>query len=267
MSSICPRKTLIMMPVVAIVGAALGAAVARDSAVPLSSAMFWSAVALCLSSWASAVLEGSTVGALGTDPDGSIAGFTAFAYDAIFGVLTGVFLGKVASADVLEAAGAASAFLFVQTLVIDRLILRNSVGNAFVTILQGRGRSRPDYSLAESLAVRGDIAGAQRLLEAAITADPHDPTTYRMLARILRVEGREYEGAVAVLQRALKDARLDGVTHEAVMREVAELHLHFLDAPGRAATLLAKYISEKQSTHDVKWARDMLKAAKERNAS
>ena len=257
-----PRKTLIMMPAVAVVGAALGAAIARDSPVPASTAIIWTAIALCVSSWAAAVLESVLIIAARIDPDSSGAMLAVIVSDVVLGGATGVFLSRVASADVLVAAGAASAILFLETLLIDRVLLGNVLGNAFVRLLQGSGGTRPEYSRAMSLAIRGDMAGARALLEKEIAAKPREVNGYRALAHLLRTHAHDHAGAAQVLERGLEHARPDAKTREAMTREIAELHMHYLDAPGRAAVILARYIDRERSNGDIAWARAMLKNAK-----
>jgi hypothetical protein len=217
------RKTLIMMPAVAIVGAALGATIGRSGELSIGAAMAWFAVALCVSSYVSAILESLLIAAFRLDPEGMSADAVALLCDAALGALTAVFLSAVASVDILSTAGAASAILFLQTLLIEKIVLGNAIGNAFVALLSGGGGSQPEFSRAESLAARGDIRPARASYEDAIRAHPKDVRTYVALARMLRLQARDYAGACHALTRALERADMNAGTRETLSREIAEM--------------------------------------------
>ena len=261
-NTLFPRKALVMMPVVAVAGAALGGAVARDSSVPASSAVVWFTLALCVSSWLSAVAEQLVAMVLRVDGESWTSDAIAFVVDGLFGLGVAMLVARLASMDLLEAAGAASAILFLQTIVIDKIVLRNAVGNAFVGLLQGSGGTRPEFSAPMSAAMRGDIERARAQFEHALARNPREVAAYRAYAQMLRMHARDYAGAAAVLARALETARCDDVSREAIVRELAELQMHFLNAPGRAAVILARYIDQHNESHNVGWARYMLRVAK-----
>lgn len=262
MQRIVPAKVIVMLPAVAVIGAALGAAVARDTSVPLTSAMLWFAGAMCLSTLVCAALESMIFLKTGVDPETAAADAIAFFCDAFVGVCSGLAISAAVSVNVLEAIGTASALLFVQTLVVDKLVLGNAVGNALVGIMAGSGGTKPEYSRAASISARGDYAGARALYEQAIAADPKDAEAYRALARMLRIDAHDHGAAARALEAALERARMDAATRESVVRELAELHMHYVKDPGRAALFLARYIERERASRDVAWAQAMLKAAK-----
>ena len=79
---------------------------------------------------------------------------------------------------------------------------------------------------------------------------------------MLRNEARDYEGAVDAIERGLQFARMDGRTAEVMLRELVEVCQHKLNAPGRAAKALARYIAERPAGTDVEWARATLATMK-----
>ncbi|HUP88824.1 MAG TPA: tetratricopeptide repeat protein [Longimicrobiales bacterium] len=216
MTNTLRRRTLATMPIMAIAGAALGAAV--------GGSMLWFAIALSISSYVSAMLEAATIQVLRIDGEGVNGDIVAFVWDGVLGVVTGFFLGAVASADVLESAGAASALLFLQTLLVDKLILGNLVGDTFVGFIHGGSIAPvPEFSLAASMAARGDYQGARAVYEQEIARTPRDARAYIQYARMLRLEERKYPEAASVLRRALTHATVDARTKEVIMRELTDL--------------------------------------------
>ena len=224
-----PRKAVATMPLVAVFGAALGLAVARESSVPATSAMTWFALALCFSSWATAVAEALIAQLLGIDPEGGAADALAFVLDGVFGIAVGLLVAKTASMHAFEAAGLASAVLFIQTLLFDKVVLKNAIGNTFVGLLHrtGGGTQR-DYSYATTLAMRGDIAGARTWFEHEIARDPRNARAYLDFAHMLRMHARDYQGAAEVLERLLRSARPNPAMQDAVRRELNELRTYQL---------------------------------------
>jgi tetratricopeptide (TPR) repeat protein len=257
-------KCFATMPGVAIVGAAIGATLAYTSQGDIGSAMLWFAAALCVSSYISALAEAATIAVLPIDPSGINGDIIAFAWDLIAGAVAGVFLSAVASVDLLQTIGAASSILFLQQLVLDKLVLGNLAGETLAAIVHGGGGgTQPEYSLADAQAARGDYSAAHASFEQAIRANPDDVAPYRALARMLRLDAADYAGANLVLTRALSRARIDAATREALVREQAELLMHHLNAPGQAARLLARYIDQTHQHRNVEWARSQLKVAKQ----
>lgn len=252
-------RCLATLPMVGVAGAALGAAIARSAGSPMGDTILWFTVAMCVASYVSAMLEGATLASLHIDTQGVNADVVGFLWDGVLGAGTGILLSRITSVDTLQAAGAASAILFVQRLILEKFLIGNFIGESFAAVLQGGGvRREPDYSRAAALAMRGDYAGARREYESAILGDTYNPRPYIALARMLRDDARDYNAATDVFEDALRATRSDARTTELITREVAELYMHRLDKPGRAATVLARFLA----AHETEWARAMLRQAK-----
>src|SRR5688572_730723 len=147
-------RCLATLPGVAIAGAAIGAALADStSATSLPHAALWFAIAMCVASYLSAILEVVTLLLTRTEPESLNADIMAFGWDFIFGIVTGAFLSRVLPFTLLESAGAASAILFFQRIVLEKFVFGNLVADSLLTVLNGGGiGTMPDYSRAEALA-------------------------------------------------------------------------------------------------------------------
>lgn len=245
----------------AVVGLALGAAFARNANAPVWSSMWWFAAALSTGVFVSAFVENTILVSLRIT-DEHAADFVAFSCDALIGAAAGLFLSHVAPVGFLDAFGIASVYLFIQTLIVDKLFFGNLFGETFIRLLGAGGGTQPEYSQAASMAMRGDIAGARALYEDAIRRAPADAHAYIAFARMLRHDARAPAAAVDVLSTALHAARLDGRTREAIMRELVDLYVHHLNEPGRAAVLLGRFIDREHTHTDVDWARGLLRKVK-----
>lgn len=245
----------------AVVGIALGAAFARNANAPVGVSMWWFAAALCAGIFLSAFVE-DTIAATFRIADEHAGDFVAFSSDALIGAAAGVFLSRVAPIDFLDAFGIASVYLFMQTLLVDKLFFGNIFGDTLVSLLGAGGGTQPEYSQAASLAMRGDVAGARALYEDAIRRAPRDAQAYIAFARMLRDDARDPVAALDVLSTALQATRLDARTREAIMREMVDLYVHHLNEPGRAAVLLGRFIDREHAHGDVDWARALLRNVK-----
>ena len=117
----------------------------------------------------------------------------------------------------------ASLALFLQTLVVEKLLLGNAIGDLFVGLFERGLPPEPQFSLAGALAARGDYQGAQRELERNIQAMPNDPRPLLALARLQRLELRDYAGAALTLQRILQLNKASPAIKQQAARELAEL--------------------------------------------
>jgi hypothetical protein len=256
-------RCLATLPGVAIAGAALGVALADSAQVDSASAALWFAVAMCVASYLSAILEVVTLLLTRTEPESINADVVGFGWDLVFGLITGAFLARLLPVTLLEGAGAASAILFLQRIVLEKFVLGNLVGDTFTSLLHGGGMpAPPDYSRAATLAVRGEYELARTEYEQAIAAMPDEPRAYLALARMLRSQAGDHAGAATVMERTLALKRLDPNIRTSLTRELAELHMHYLGNSGRAAVILGRYISTQAGVCDVQWARTMLRSAK-----
>src|SRR5688572_11311424 len=85
-------RCLATLPGVAIAGAALGAALSNTATGSLQSAALWFALAMCVASYLSAILEVLTLLLTGNEPNTINADVVGLAWDLVFGVITGMFL-------------------------------------------------------------------------------------------------------------------------------------------------------------------------------
>lgn len=260
-------RCLATMPGVAIAGAAMGAAFGMNADAPGTQGPFWFASAMCVGSYVSAILEAATLRIFRFAPNTLNGDVVGFGWDLALGAVAGAFLSSIMPVALIESVGAASAILFLQRLVLEKMIIGNLVGDTLVALLQGGGRAIPDYSRASALAVRNDFDGARTEFEAAIAADPKDPRAYLAFARMERDQAHDPARAAAAFTRVLALKRTDARTRAAVTREIAELYMYRLKNPGRAAALLARHIDEYGSTENVEWARTVLRNAKEMTLS
>jgi tetratricopeptide (TPR) repeat protein len=99
-----------------------------------------------------------------------------------------------------------------------------------------------DYSFAQSLAARGDYAGAIREYEQAILSFPEDPEPYLRVARLHRRELRNPEAALDWFKRARRDARIGRGQELLVTQEIIELYRDELATPTSAIPELARLI-------------------------
>lgn len=113
------------------------------------------------------------------------------------------------------------------------------------TIHNPQGRVAPerrDYSYAQSLAARGDFAGAVREYERAVIEFPHDPEPYIRIARLKWRELQQPEDAVYWFKRVRTDAEVSLGQELLVTRELIELYRGDLNTPERAIPELARLI-------------------------
>lgn len=256
-------RCLATMPGVAIAGAAMGAAVATSTGQPLLDAALWFAAAMCAGSYLSAILEAATLRVLRFSPGTFNGDVVGFGWDLAMGAIAGAFLSTTLPVSLLESAGAASAILFLQRLVLEKILIGNLIGDTFVALLQGGGGTVADYSRAAALAARGDFIRSRAEYEAAIAVEPKNPRAYLALAHMLRGEAHDYAAAAETLARVLHLDRIDPQTRLAATRELVELYMYRLNDPGRATSMLARYIHERGGEENVEWARTMQRHAKE----
>jgi tetratricopeptide (TPR) repeat protein len=98
-----------------------------------------------------------------------------------------------------------------------------------------------DYSLAQSLAVRGDYEGALREYERAVLEFPDDPEPYVRIARIHRSELHAPEDALGWFKRARTDANVGPGLERVIAEEMIELY-RTLPNPERAIPELARWL-------------------------
>jgi tetratricopeptide (TPR) repeat protein len=118
------------------------------------------------------------------------------------------------------------------------------------------------HSRAEALAARGDFQGAIAVYQAAIQDAPENGEPYRRIARIYRDHLDSPEEALRWFRRAIEDGSLPHGKEMLVRREMAELLIHRLKEPRRAAPDLARLAESRKGTPEGEWARKELEAIK-----
>lgn len=157
-----------------------------------------------------------------------------------------------------------AAFGFAMVFFVARLIVEKA-GDLAGTLYHPSGRStpsRPEYSYAASLAVRGRVEDAIAAYEEACAENPEDPEPRLRIARLLRDELHRYEEAVLWLRRARDVARTDPGQEVLATREIVEIYVSKLGTPVRAAPDLARLAERFPGTPAGEWARRELEAVR-----
>ena len=168
----------------------------------------------------------------------------------VFGIAgpVGFFLGAVI-------AGAAS-FVLVTT-VADR------AGRAAATLYAGGNHPMPSqFSLAESLIVRGHLDQAAAELRRAADAEPDLSAPHIRLARLLRDRLHRPDEALHWFRAALGTRDLDDGTALLLLREVVDL-CRASGSARRALPTLAKVAAERPDTHIAAWVRETMLAIRQ----
>lgn len=120
------------------------------------------------------------------------------------------------------------------------------------------GSSTPgarQYSLADTLAVRGRFFDAAAELQRCVEAYPDDVEPKLRLARLYRDQLQQPEDAVEWFRRILASAELPPTTEQAVTRELIEVYTHRLRRPRAAAPWLARLADRYPDTASGVWAK------------
>ncbi|MFC1575168.1 tetratricopeptide repeat protein [Gemmatimonadota bacterium] len=128
------------------------------------------------------------------------------------------------------------------------------------------GSRRKEYSRAEALSVRGAFEEAVRAYEVAILEDPEEVEPYLRIARIFRDELEDYGAALEWFRRAEREADLSGGRELLARREIAEVYLHHMREPRKAAPELARLRDGFPGTLEAEWAEGELARIKEEMA-
>jgi tetratricopeptide (TPR) repeat protein len=122
---------------------------------------------------------------------------------------------------------------------------------------------RREYSRAKALEVRGEYEAAIRAYEVEVLDAPGVAEPYLRIARLCRDELGEMDSAINWFRRAQREAVLSPGEAIRTHRELAEIFLHILREPTRAAPELARLAEEYPHTPDGKWAARELSEIKE----
>ena len=175
-------------------------------------------------------------------------------FGGLLGLLLGGFLGNPLLGGLLGALGTGLGSLLFSGKVREP---------ALVSAPAGRGTTPArDYSLAETLAVRGHYDDAIAVYQEAIDEIPSDPEPYLEISRLLTDKVSDPEKGAVWLQRAIMETELPASWEMVIVRELTELFRHRIGAPARAAPLLARIAERHEDSPDGEWAREELAKVK-----
>lgn len=131
------------------------------------------------------------------------------------------------------------------------------------------GSSTPrkkEYSRAMALEVQGQLFEAVKAYEMEVLDNPADPEPYLRIARLQRDSIRDPGAAAHWFKRAQREAVLSPGQTIRTHRELAELFIHTLKEPRKAAPELARLAELFPNTQDGGWAARTLAELKEEMA-
>ncbi|NNM03804.1 MAG: tetratricopeptide repeat protein [Gemmatimonadetes bacterium] len=187
------------------------------------------------------------------DIDGPARGrnFKALAWSLFGGLPMGAAAGFAAGHPMLGLL-LGPILVFVLTMGIAGLTGRSV---AFFLVPSGSYAPRKtEHSRAEALAVRGDHEAAILVYQGALLEAPEDGEVYLRIARLYRDGVKNPEEAVTWFQRGLREARLSKGQELLARREAAELLIHHMGEPNRAAPELARLAEASPITTTGQWA-------------
>jgi tetratricopeptide (TPR) repeat protein len=137
-------------------------------------------------------------------------------------------------------------------------------GGSLIYMPSGSSTPRDrEYSRAEALRVRGDYEGAIRAYEEALEDPRENGEAFLRIARIHRDHLDSPEEALLWFRRATEEAQLPRGKEILARKEMAELLIHRLGQPRRAAPELARLAETRKGTPEGEWAREELARIKE----
>lgn len=114
------------------------------------------------------------------------------------------------------------------------------------------------YSRAEALAVRGEFRAAIDAYQLEVLESPEEGEPYLRIARLYRDDLGELEEALRWFKKAAVEGSLSKGQEILTRREIAELLIHRMNEPRRAAPELARLAESYPGTMDGQWAREEL---------
>jgi len=145
----------------------------------------------------------------------------------------------------------------------------DATGEAFGHFLQPRGRTTPyaaTYSFEQSLAARGDVAGALRAYDEAMLNNPEDPEPRRQAAE-LHLRAGDSTRAAELFSELRRLAGDDRSRELYATQRLVDLYLGPLAAPGQALVELRRLTERFPSTHEAAAARRTIARLKSRERS
>ena len=182
------------------------------------------------------------------------------------GVVGGLMflLTGVLGAPVIPAVALAIGVGALYTFTMEYLILGEGADHLLTLIGLGSGLSsapRADYSLAESLAIRGRLEEAAEVYQEAIWLRRRSPLPYIRLAEIRSRMGL-HDQAIRILREAIATARLGAQEESFVIRRIVEISSTSLGNRPRAAPDLVRFLERGPVGEHEEWARSELASIK-----
>lgn len=174
----------------------------------------------------------------------------------MFAMVPGAAIGSaVGSSALMIVVGAAAgvAIAFFGSMLLSEYAGRAGSGVYFSSGASTRGQR--EYSLADSLIVRGRLDDAIAELEQASARYPEDPEPALRLARLLRDRCDRPADAIRWFRTAVERAGDDAGVVTAALREIIEIHTHVMREPLRALPDLARLASRYPDSPTGTWAR------------
>jgi hypothetical protein len=134
-------------------------------------------------------------------------------------------------------------------------------GRAAASLYLASGSTTPaarDYSLAETLAVRGHLQEAAEEYERCAVVFDTDPQPRLQLARLFRDRLKKPEEAAVWFKQVLAMPNLEPAAENLVARELLELYSIRLQQPARALPVLAQLSERRKDSPLGAWAREQL---------
>jgi len=181
----------------------------------------------------------------------------------LIGLLLGVRMVQAGAAPWLALPGGALGLCLVVRVGLSAIL--GGSGRVVRSLYVPSGRttpSRPAYSLAESLAVRGRHLEAIAEYRRAAERERDDPEPLIRIARIQRDRLDRPQEALESLRAALARSRPASSTSLLVRREMVELYCGALEEPRRAMPQLARIAAEHDASPSARWARRRLEEMK-----
>jgi hypothetical protein len=145
-------------------------------------------------------------------------------------------------------------------------IVAGAAGKGATLLHSPSGSSTPrkkEYSRAEALAVRGEFQAAIDAYELEVLEAPKEGEPYLRIARLYRDRVGDMGKALRWFKKATEEGRLSKGQEILTRREMAELLIHRMGEPQRAAPDLARLAEAFPNTPDGEWAREELARIKE----
>lgn len=136
-----------------------------------------------------------------------------------------------------------------------------ATGQGFLSFLQPSGSSTPyeqQYSLQESLAIRGDVAGAIASYEEIIAADPTDVEARIRAAELHAAKGGNPKRAAECFLGARRVPGLTPARDLYISNRLIDLLRGPLKDEGRALVELRRLVHLHPTSRDAKFARDAI---------